>query len=316
MDISTILENEKAAEKNKSKLARRAAMVALLACSLMFILQFVFALFLPQVNGEIESILLDIGMYCVYLILPFALALLIYKKLFRSVKVHQVKRGSPKLPFLYIFGALGVGYLINFIVNFLFGWILSDGSSDVSATPESALGIFLYYILMSACPAILEEWAFRGILLKYLRPYGRLGAILISSILFGFMHVDVPRVIFATAFGFVLGVCYDYTGSIKLTVLIHFLNNAVAVTSSLFLDDVLASMLISIVILVLMGCGAGALAYYISMGLKRKKVSLDKPAVVGYKLSAGKFLIRAFLNFGTIPFLICYGFFFYLVYLI
>lgn len=313
MNIFSVLRQEKEHTKKVSKQARRAIMVAMLACTLMLVLQFVCALFIPRVNDEVLSILVDIAMYCTYLLIPFALAKLVYKKLFRTPNEITVKRSSPKMPVLFIAGTLGLGYLVNFIVNLLFGWLIQNEPTTMD-TPQSALAIVLTYVLMAVCPAIIEEWAFRGVLLKHLRPYGRLGAIIISSFLFGLMHIDIPRVIFASIFGFLLGICYDYTGSIKLTMLIHFLNNAIAVTITLVGENLVVLMILSIFLYSLMGCGIAALIYYLNMGLSRKKLSFYKPAAMGYKLSAGRFLTKAILNFGLIPLILSYSVFFYLIY--
>jgi membrane protease YdiL (CAAX protease family) len=75
----------------------------------------------------------------------------------------------------------------------------------------SVTEILIGYLSMALLPALLEEWAFRGILLKYLRPYSKIGALVTTSIIFGMMHVDLPRIISASIFGLILGICYDYT---------------------------------------------------------------------------------------------------------
>lgn len=323
MDIFSVFSQEKTNSDKVSRRAGRAIAVALCACSLMLALQLVLYVaimfldtFIPYTENETVGCLIDIVYYILYLVIPFALAKIIYTKFFKNDKDHFVKRVVPKKPVLFILGSLGVGYLVNIAVNILFGWFLQDFSTDIVEMPESPLGIILTYVAMALCPAIFEEWAFRGVIFKHLRPYGRLGALVISSVLFGLMHIDIPRVIFASVFGFILGVCYDYTGSLKVSMLIHFINNAISVTISYIPESNFTALLLSsLLIYAFMGVGIGALIYYGITGIAHKRISLNKPAVYGYKIDAGHFIKRSILNFGIIPLAVLYIIYFLMVYM-
>ena len=78
-----------------------------------------------------------------------------------------------------------------------------------------------------------EEWLFRGIVLRgLLGKIGPLGAVLVSSLLFGLIHANlwqgIPAFLMALLFGYV----YCKTGSLKLTMLMHAVNNAASILLS------------------------------------------------------------------------------------
>ncbi len=324
MDFTTVLKNEQINKARIEKKARKAAFIALIGSSLMFVFQLIYSFtvvgplltFYPSLFENTLSFVLDILGYIFYIAIPFGIAALLFKKLNNNIENNGIKRASPKAPALYIFGTIGVGYIINLTINLLFGSIIEKYSTDMGIAADGVLQIILCYVLYAILPAILEEWAFRGVLCKNLLPYGKGGAIIISSVLFGIAHVDPPRIVFATAFGLMLAVCYEHTRSLKIPMLIHFINNAISVTMSLVSEDSVVVIILSQLVLGLIGCGIAAIIFYANKGIARRKISIIKPKTVGYKLSIGNFLSKAALNFGMIPLVILYAIFFALYYII
>jgi membrane protease YdiL (CAAX protease family) len=99
-----------------------------------------------------------------------------------------------------------------------------DIAEDFGAVPVQIL------LIVVAAP-ISEEVCFRGFLFGGLRKrLPRLAAALVSALIFGGLHATtgisaVPPLIF---FGFVLALLYEKTGSIVPGILLHMLNNSVA----------------------------------------------------------------------------------------
>ena len=91
--------------------------------------------------------------------------------------------------------------------------------------PSLGVAVLVFALL----PAITEELAFRGYILSGLeRTYPKGTAILLSSLLFGFLHVLLSlfqQLFGATLLGLVLGLIAIRTGSLWPGVLFHFLNN-------------------------------------------------------------------------------------------
>jgi len=86
-------------------------------------------------------------------------------------------------------------------------------------------------LLIVVAAPISEEVCFRGMLFGGLRErWPRIAAALLSGLIFGGLHAvtglsAVPPLI---AFGFILALLYEKTGSIVPGILLHMLNNSVA----------------------------------------------------------------------------------------
>lgn len=323
MTSEIIKDIEKVQKKRISKNARLALTFALITCILIFVFQLFPSIVLGIIIGisgksfvltTLGDIVFQIISYVFYIGVPFLIAFFLFKFINDPNKTPLIKRCSPKFPVLYILGAIGCCYLINFIFIILFPSIteLASGDDIVAKTPlEIALLLVLYAVL----PAILEEWGFRHIILKNLLPYGKIGAIIISSILFGMGHLHPLSIINATTFGIILGACYEYTGSIKLTMLIHFMNNAIASIPSLIPEDSPFLLLFSMFTLSMMGVGIIAIIYYSINGYKRKKFTLKKPDTVGYKLTLFEFINRLIINYAFLPYLALFAFYIYIIFI-
>ena len=89
------------------------------------------------------------------------------------------------------------------------------------------LGLTLFLVALS--PAICEEALFRGFILTGLRSLGQWPAIVISALMFGVAHGSVYRMLPTLFLGILLGYAVWKTGSLLAGVLIHALNNGIAV---------------------------------------------------------------------------------------
>ena len=87
--------------------------------------------------------------------------------------------------------------------------------------------------MFALVPAVCEELAFRGFILSGLeRQHRTRSAILLSALMFGFLHVLMSlfqQLFNATLLGIVLGLLAVRSRSILPGIVFHFLNNAIAV---------------------------------------------------------------------------------------
>lgn len=91
-------------------------------------------------------------------------------------------------------------------------------------------GIYSFIAIVIAAP-ILEELIFRGIILDgLLKRYSPLKSIVISSALFGIVHLNPWQFITAFIIGMFSGWVYYKTKKLTLSILIHFVNNLMAFT--------------------------------------------------------------------------------------
>jgi uncharacterized protein len=87
-------------------------------------------------------------------------------------------------------------------------------------------------LVIALAPAIFEETLFRGGLQKTLIGWTRspLFGIVVSSLIFSAVHFSFFGFLSRFALGMLLGYIFYYSGNIWLNILLHFLNNAAAVT--------------------------------------------------------------------------------------
>ena len=98
--------------------------------------------------------------------------------------------------------------------------------------------IFSFLTAVVAAP-ILEELLFRGIILDgMLKRYSPAKAILLSSMLFGLVHINPVQVVNAFFLGLLLGWMYWKTGSLRPSMLMHAANNGLAFVFLLLFPNV------------------------------------------------------------------------------
>ena len=85
-------------------------------------------------------------------------------------------------------------------------------------------------VIMAFFPALFEEVFFRGILQNTLERWWKLPllAVIITALLFSFIHMSLYLFLSRAVLGFVLGLMYQRSKNIWVNIITHFLNNAIA----------------------------------------------------------------------------------------
>ena len=153
------------------------------------------------------------------------------------LEVNNVRKVSPLVCLIAVFIGLlapAMSYGINLIVNATF---ISIGvklpiSSSVYPT-EFNLGVMLAYIVLTAVlPAVCEEFFNRGVVLTALRStFNEWQTVLLGGLVFGLFHQYIFQTFYTGAFGMLLVFIALKTRSIVPCIIIHFVNNAVAIIS-------------------------------------------------------------------------------------
>ena len=139
----------------------------------------------------------------------------------RRLGVRSFRPGALK----WMLAAVGAYLVFAAVYAGLFG---TPEQKDIA---ESFGTVPVQVLLIVVAAPVSEEVCFRGMLFGGLRErLPRLGAALISALVFGGLHAltgvsAVPPLIF---FGFVLALLYEKTGSIVPGIILHMLNNSVA----------------------------------------------------------------------------------------
>ncbi len=104
--------------------------------------------------------------------------------------------------------------------------LTSLGITDISDVSGNLATVLLRHALL---PALLEETLFRYLPIKLLSPYSRRVALIVSSVSFALIHVNLFQIPYALFAGIALGFLTLSSGSVLPAFLLHLLNNAVSV---------------------------------------------------------------------------------------
>ena len=149
-----------------------------------------------------------------------------YRKNSNQVSSYNLKLEDALVAFVVMFIALGIQFGITSpITNSI---PMPDWVKQAFMELAGMGGLFGFLTIAIAAP-ILEEFIFRGIvlhgLLKNTSPWK---AILISSFLFGFVHLNPWQFIGGMVIGIFMGWVYYKTHNLLYCMLIHFANNGFA----------------------------------------------------------------------------------------
>jgi sodium transport system permease protein len=187
--------------------------------------------YLPSV-GERTDLLSVVAGQAVVLIVPVGMALVLTSSPGRTLRLT---RTEPRFLGLAVGLVIALNPLINElapVVEWLFpiSNVIKEALSKIMVQASSPLVAVVIFALI---PAICEEFAFRGFILSALeRQHRTRSAILLSALMFGFLHVLLSlfqQLFNATLLGIVLGLIAIRSRSILPCIVFHFLNNASAV---------------------------------------------------------------------------------------
>lgn len=186
---------------------------------------------LPDLGiGNTSYLFLYMGVYVFALLVPSVVVALCCKR--KYIPFSPAKPVGMGFAFFAILAAIGLCMFTNIINSYILA-ILSEMGAEIPEPPQmmeptlTSLGLNL--LVMAVLPALLEEMIYRGYILRTLRPYGNVFAVIVSSMLFSLMHGNLRQIPFAFIVGLVLGFLYVLTDNIWMSVTVHFANNAISV---------------------------------------------------------------------------------------
>jgi uncharacterized protein len=100
-------------------------------------------------------------------------------------------------------------------------------TSLLNAIPKTGLNVFLLYLAVAVVAPAVEELLFRGFLQNALRKwFGPIASIAIAAMIFSAVHIQFYEFPVLMALGAAFGYVYHKTGSMRVTMLLHMVNNA------------------------------------------------------------------------------------------
>ena len=176
--------------------------------------------------------------------------------------------GKPKWQYFLIagilqFGLFSLGELNGLFLEFLgnFGY----ENKPIQIPSLDGFGLPAVLITVAVLPAVFEEFLFRGVILRGVKTFGAVGAVLLCGGLFSLFHQNPAQTLYQFCCGAAYALLALRAGSVLPTVAAHFCNNAVIVLSAI--------------------CLVGALVYLIFID-KQKTSKGDKSQKIGFLLCA------------------------------
>ena len=227
-------------QKEGKKLSQRAVKrnfttIGLILIFYVFLVMFVpylVHIYITEIDATIaQDEFLYYGIYFILMVLGTIIPFFIMRK-FSKIRMKKLTR-KVNATFVDLFVQTIVFFTIcialTYVSNMLISYIGLEGRliSSIGYSYEDAnLKNILYVFMLIFVSPLLEEYAFRGVLLNSLSRYGKTFALYATSVIFALAHNNFAEMIPAFAMGIALGKTSLRYKSIQPTIIIHILFNA------------------------------------------------------------------------------------------
>ncbi len=189
---------------------------------------------------------------------------------------REIKKLTVSQFFVIFFICVAAMYLTNYLSVFLtFIISLIKGESVLNPMYEAAVNSNLYFMFGygALIAPVMEELMFRKFLLGRLRRFGDLPAIIFSGVAFGLFHMNLSQFFYAAALGMIFAYVVIQTNTVRYTILLHIMINAIGVAATpiaLKQDNIGLLMIMAIWVITSISVGA------VFFALNIKKIKFNK----------------------------------------
>ncbi len=230
--VSNVKEDDLNSSKFKASISKVAmALILYLICS--NLISIIKAVFFSGLNATMDYIVSMI--VWILGILPPYLYLMSSNYDKKPLKVTKKVNMNTSKKVKAIFIAFGMCWILQLFMN-LIDVKEVDVTKFINLDVSSPINMVLYFAYIAILPAIFEELLFRKAIFGSLKKYGTWIAIICSSLAFGLVHQNITQGIFATLMGIILCILMQKTGSIIPSMIVHLLNNGIAVIEMFILN--------------------------------------------------------------------------------
>lgn len=226
--------------RKEKKLSQKRVKRNFTTIGLFLVIYTLFVMYIPYLLkmyfNEVDSVILHdeflyYGIYFIIMVIGTVIPFFLLRK-FSKIKLKRIVR-KVNATFVDLFVqtivfftiCIALTYVSNMISNY-FGLEGRLISGIGFAYEEASLNNILYVFMLVFVSPLLEEYAFRGVLLNSLSRYGKVFALYATSIIFALAHNNFAEMIPAFAMGIALGKTALRYKSIQPTIIIHILFNA------------------------------------------------------------------------------------------
>lgn len=207
-------------------------LILILYVLLVMYMPYIFNLYMTQSNSSIlYDEILYYGIYFIIIVLGTVIPFFFMRK-FCKIKLKKLTR-KVNATFIDLFVQTIVFFTIcialTYVSNMLILYVGLEEkliSSIGFSYDEANLNNYLYLFMLIFVSPLIEEYAFRGVLLNSLSRYGKSFALYASAIIFALAHNSFAEMLPAFAMGVALGKTSIRYKSIQPTIIIHILFNA------------------------------------------------------------------------------------------
>ena len=193
--------------------------------------------FLNPESGSYYFVVMLLNELSAYLV-PTILLWALFKKERRQFIPDKGYKPIPAEALLMFLAGMSAGALGNMITSFINSIVDSIfGTGEIpdafeGMTPQNIPELAVFGFCICVIAPIIEEFIFRDILLKPLRAYGDMTAVIVTGLIFGLYHGNFDQF----AYAFLLGTFYSMIAvrynSILPTVILHAINNFLVTLST------------------------------------------------------------------------------------
>ena len=214
-------------------------------------------------------------LYCSYLLpqLSFLIVVVLYFLWTKKSPITAAKEQKCHWKYYIVAVVLQIGLLSLSQLNTLFVTFLENFGyvpSEINLPSLDGFGVVGVIFVVGILPAIFEELFFRGILLKGLRPFGTVGAVLLCGALFSLYHQNPVQTMYQFCCGVAFALVAIKSGSILPTVVSHAVNNTIIVVLEACGVSAFPLPVFITVIIVSGLCLVGSLVYLLVFDKKKK----------------------------------------------
>ncbi len=151
----------------------------------------------------------------------------------QEVDYKLISLKSIGLVALVTYAAQPITSLLNMLTS-----INQESAGEAIANMFDGMPYIAALIAVGLVPAVCEEFVFRGCIYGALRKKNRVLAIVITSIMFGLLHLNLNQFSYAFALGIVLCLMVEATGTVLSSTIAHFIFNGTSVTLTYILTAI------------------------------------------------------------------------------
>lgn len=229
----------------KSSKMNKFAFVIGIALLIWILLQNIFTLILPTITNELlKNTCSEKSIQWICTGITSIICLIIPTILINSYTEEKYKKSRKtdlKSPLKILLMGWGVIFVIRYLEQYIVEFLGSDyqilSNELLVLSKDNIMDKILFFIGLAVIPGVFEELLFRKAIFNYAKQFGNYFAIIVSAILFGLIHLNVQQCIFAFLIGLVFAFIIYKTGDIKLTIILHTLNNGLEALRCIFSDS-------------------------------------------------------------------------------